>query len=79
MKYIFPLIFLASSAFAWYVGTSGQKYKYDLSNSLDRTMYSIDVTAQYNDSYKSKFDFGVQRRVQQDISNGQFGGGYLDW
>ena len=76
MKYIFPLIFLASSAFAWYVGTSGQKYKYDLSDPFDRMMYNVDISAQFDDSYKYQFDFDVQRRVQQDISNGQFGGGY---
>ncbi|HIC10064.1 MAG TPA: hypothetical protein EYO61_01730 [Campylobacterales bacterium] len=71
MKYIFPFIFLASSAFAWYVGTSGQKYKYDLSDQRDLMKYKMDFKAQINDSIHS-----YNPRVQLDRSLGQFGGGY---
>ena len=71
MKYIFPLIFFASSAFAWYVGTSGQKYKYDLSDQRDLMKYKMDFKAQINDRIHS-----YNPKVQIDRSLGQFGGGY---
>ncbi len=48
-------------------GISGQKYKYDLSDPIDRHNYSTDLAAQHRDS--------TNLNVQTDRGMGQHGGG----
>ena len=50
-----------------YLGSSGSRYRYDLSNPFDRSIYSTDVGAQINDTFSS------DRLLDQ--GQGQFGGG----
>jgi hypothetical protein len=50
-----------------YLGSSGSRYRYDLSNPFDRSIYSTDVGAQINDTFSS------DRFLDQGF--GQFGGG----
>ncbi len=50
-----------------YQGSSRQKYKYDLSNPVDRFNYSGDLAAQHRDS--------TNLNVQMDRGMGQHGGG----
>jgi len=50
-----------------YLGSSGSRYKYDLSSPFDRMEYSTDIGSQINDTFSSdKF---------LDQGQGQFGGG----
>jgi hypothetical protein len=57
----------ARNSSSGYVGSSGQKYKYDLSNPIDRHNYSTDLGAQHNDS--------TNLNRQMDTGMGQYGGG----
>lgn len=54
-----------------YEGFSGEKYKYDLSNPIDRLDYSIDLDAQMKD----KLNMPITPGVEIDRSLGQYGGG----
>lgn len=56
-----------------YQGSSGTKYKYDLSNPADKIKYSVDVGAQLKDS------INVNPRVGIDRGMGQYGGGIQDY
>ena len=38
----------------FYKDAQGNKYQYDLSNSMDRTSYSVDITAQMRDKLSVK-------------------------
>lgn len=53
-----------------YKSSSGQRYKYDLSNPADRARYSLDPAAQQRDS--------ITPRTQLDRNLGQHGGG-AEW
>ncbi len=53
-----------------YESSSGNKYKYDLSDPSDRNSYSTDVGAQIDDS--------VDPSVSIDRSMGEYGGGIID-
>jgi len=57
-----------------YEGSSGTKYKYDLSDPSDRIDYSTDVDAQMNDKLNAPINPGVGL----DRSMGQYGGGIQD-
>ena len=59
---------------AKYEGTSGTKYKYDLSDPSDKIEYSTDVEAQMNDRLNAPINPGVGL----DRSMGQYGGGIRD-
>lgn len=52
-----------------YRGSSGVRYKYDLSNPGDRLKYEVDPMAQLEDS------ISIDPRVEIDRSLGQYGGG----
>jgi hypothetical protein len=56
-----------------YQGSSGNRYQYDMSNGNDRAAYSTDTGAQQRDYYNNMYN--TSGNVQQDRSNGQFGGG----
>jgi hypothetical protein len=56
-----------------YQGSSGQRYQYDMSSGSDRAAYSVDTDAQQRDYYNNMHD--TNSNVQQDRSNGQYGGG----
>ena len=56
---------------AKYEGISGTKYKYDLSDPIDRMNYSLDLDAQMNDKLNAPINPGVEL----DRSLGQYGGG----
>ena len=60
---------------ARYEGMSGVKYKYDLSNPIDRVNYSVDIEAQMNDKLNAPINPGVGL----DRSIGQYGGGIQDY
>lgn len=53
-----------------YQGSSGAKYKYDLSNDMDRMKYDMDENAKMQDS------INVDPRIEMDRDMGQYGGGY---
>ena len=53
-----------------YESSSGNHYKYDLSDPSDRLEYSVDVGAQLDDS--------VNPSVGLDRSLGEYGGGIVD-
>jgi hypothetical protein len=55
-----------------YEGFSGTRYKYDLSNPLDRMEYQMDLDAQMQDK------INPNPGIQMDRSFGQFGGG-AEW
>lgn len=55
-----------------YEGSSGTKYKYDLSDPSDRIDYSMDLDAQMNDSLNVNPGVGLDRGM------GQYGGGIED-
>ena len=59
---------------ARYEGMSGTKYKYDLSDPVDRMDYSLDLDAQINDKLNAPINPGVGL----DRSMGQYGGGIQD-
>ena len=52
-----------------YEGSSGARYKYDLSDPSDRIDYSMDYDAQMNDKLSVSPDRDLDRQM------GQFGGG----
>ena len=54
-----------------YEGLSGQKYKYDLSDPVDRLNYDMDIDSKMND----KIYAPVTPDVQMDRRMGQYGGG----
>lgn len=56
-----------------YEGLSGTKYKYDLSNPMDRMDYSLDLDAQMEDK------LNVNPGINMDRDFGQFGGGAEEW
>lgn len=53
-----------------YQGSSGAKYKYDLSKPMDKLNYETDSMQQMKDSYNP------DARIQMDRDMGQYGGGY---
>ena len=53
-----------------YQGSSGAKYKYDLSNDIDRMKYDMDESAKIKDS------INADPRIEMDRDMGQYGGGY---
>lgn len=53
-----------------YQGHSGTKYKYDLSNPMDKVQYDIDVNTQMKDKLND-----WKPGVQLDRGMGQYGGG----
>ncbi len=53
-----------------YESSSGNQYKYDLSDPSDKLEYSVDVGAQLDDS--------VNPSVGLDRSLGEYGGGIID-
>ena len=53
-----------------YESSSGNKYKYDLSDPSDRNGYSVDVGAQMDDSLDPSVDL--------DRGIGEYGGGIID-
>ena len=53
-----------------YESSSGNKYKYDLSDPSDRLDYSVDIGAQLDDS--------VDPSVGMDRDMGEYGGGIID-
>lgn len=53
-----------------YQGYSGTRYKYDLSNPMDKVQYDIDVNAQMKDKLND-----WKPGVQLDRGMGQYGGG----
>jgi len=89
MRSILVLMFLAvASLFGWgvddykYIGSSGQKYKYDLSDPIDRISYKTDLSTQFDDKMNQRMDLDIRRNVNFDRSNGQFGAGFkssLGW
>lgn len=56
-----------------YQGNSGNRYQYDMSNGNDRAAYSTDTGAQQRDNNYNMYN--TSGNVQQDRSNGQYGGG----
>ena len=54
-----------------YVGTSGQRYKYDLSDPIDRINYQNDIAAQQSDKLKAP----ITPNVRTDRSLNQRGAG----
>lgn len=56
-----------------YEGLSGTKYKYDLSNPIDRMDYSLDLDAQMEDK------LNLNPEINMDRDFGQFGGGAEEW
>lgn len=48
------LIVIFENGKQFYKDTQGNKYQYDLSNSMDRTSYSVDITAQMRDNLSVK-------------------------
>jgi hypothetical protein len=76
IKIAFTTAIIATSLSAWgidddygYKGISGQKYKYDLSDPVDRFDYKYDRDAQINDRYNYNQDVEFDRKM------GDFGGG----
>lgn len=58
-----------------YESSSGQAYKYDMSNSYDRMDYQNDVSSQNKDAVYRK----VNGNMNQDDSNGEHGRGAKGW
>jgi hypothetical protein len=76
MKNLFLLLFVANLVVsADFLGHSGQKYKYDLSDPIDKIGYKMDLGSQIDDNYNMKFNRGTRDNVYEDRSRGQFGGG----
>lgn len=66
---MFPLLMNHGNTICKYKGNSGICYKYDLSNSIDRQKYEMDLSAQTNDSLKIDVRIGLDRNMNQ------YGGG----
>ena len=66
---MFSLPMNSGDAIYRYKGNSGLCYKYDLSNSIDRQRYEMDLSAQMSDS------INIDTRIYLDRGMSQYGGG----